>query len=365
MRKDSWKNKLILGISGILVLILLPLGCGRSGAPGRRFARSDVPVPVIVEEVMKRDLKEFARITGKLEGITDIIMLSETTGRVLAIAKSLGDWIEEGEMIGTLDNEVVRIRLEQARAALNSANAARETAQMNFQATSRLYDNGSASQAEYQQALYAYQSAVAQRDGAAASLEAAQKAYDNSLLKAPVSGYISYMPLQVGETIFPNAPIAGIVNRQQLLLKSGIGENQIMNIKNDQPVIITYRGREYPARVRGVGVKAAQGSASYPVEIILDNSHGELMPGMVVNALIRTNVYRDIIYTETAFIRSSYDDLYVYTVNDSIRAERTKVTVARTVNEFSIISSGLDAGMKMVIEGIDSLEDGSAVNVRN
>ena len=49
----------------LAALMMFLAGCGRSGAPGRRFARSDVPVPVIVEEVQKRYLTEFIRITGK------------------------------------------------------------------------------------------------------------------------------------------------------------------------------------------------------------------------------------------------------------------------------------------------------------
>ncbi|MBW6516639.1 MAG: efflux RND transporter periplasmic adaptor subunit [Candidatus Cloacimonetes bacterium] len=355
------KEKTIL-LVGLMILLLL-VGCGRGGAPGRRFARPEVPVPVIVEEVERRDLSEFLRITGKLEGITDIVMLSETSGQVLSLSKSLGDWIEKGEEIGKLDNEVVRIRLEQARAALNSANAAMETARMNYDSTSRLFENGSASQAEYQQALFAFQGAVAQRDGAAAALESAQKAFENSQLIAPVSGYISSLPLQVGEMIFPNSPIAGIVNHQQLLLKGGIGENHILNVRTGQPVIVSYRDKEYPARVRGVGVKALSG-ATYPIEIILDNVRGELLPGMVVNAMIQTNQYQDVFYTETGFIHSSYDDLYVYTVNDSARAERTYVKVGSRVNEFTIIEEGLEVGMKLVVEGMDSLEDGVVVNVR-
>jgi RND family efflux transporter MFP subunit len=363
------KKRLLPFITGLVILGLLIVftGCNRgSGPPGQRGrTREEVPVPVIVEEVRLRDLEEFINITGKLEGITDITMISETSGRVLSLSKSLGDWINEGEKIGELDNEIIRIRLEQAKAALASAQAALETAEMNYRTGSKLYRDGSVSQAEYQQALFAWQGAVAQRDGASANLESAQKAYENSLLLAPVSGNISSLPLKVGETIFPNTPIAGIVNHRELLLKGGISENHILGVKKGQPVTLTYRGKEYPARVKGIGVKPLPNSATYPVEIILANGDGELLPGMVVNASIQINVYSDLIYTDSGNIRTSFDDHFVYTVDENMEAVRKNITKGKTVNEFTIITSGLETGDLVVVEGIDTLQEGMKVNVRN
>jgi len=219
--------------------IFLTAACNRR-APAERRDREEIAVPVIVEEVKLQDLAEFINITGKLEGIRDVNMISETTGRIMTLNKSLGDWIEEGDELGTIDNEVFRIRLDQARAALASANAQLETAAMNYRTTSSLYEGGSVSQAEYQQALFAHQSAIAQRDGAAAALESAEKTYNDSRLLAPLSGYITSLNLKIGETIFPNTPIAGIVDYRQLLMKGGISEHDIRSVKKDQEVIIEY-----------------------------------------------------------------------------------------------------------------------------
>lgn len=365
---DRSKSRYQLFFTALLVTVIaLSSACNRRSAPGgqRRAAAEERAVPVIVEEVTHRPLAEHINITGKLEGITDVTMLSETTGRVLSLAKSLGDWINEGEKIGRIDNEVFRIRHNQAEAALASAVAALENARMNYLSASKLLENGSVSQAEYQQALFAHQSAIAQRDGAAAALESARKAYDNSRLIAPVSGYISYLPLKIGETIFPNSPIAGIVNHKQLFLKGGVGEDFIVSLRKGQPVIVSYKGNDFPAEVYGVGVRPLGNSASYPVEIILDNSKGELLPGMVVTASIKVNLYQDIIFTDSANIRASYDDSYVYTINENSEAVRTVIRQGRSVNNFTIIEEGLETGMQIVVEGIDSLEEGIKVDVRN
>lgn len=363
--KRTILNRILISVLSV-VLLLTVAGCGGGSGRGqqRGAARAETPVPVITEEVKLRDLAEYIRITGKLEGITDITMISETQGRVLSLEKNVGDWIEKDEVIGSLDNEIVRIRLEQARAALAAAEVAKENTELNYRSTSRLYEQDSVSQAEYQQALIAYQGAVAQRDGAAAALESAQKAYDNSRLAAPVAGYISSLSLNVGETIYPNTPVAGIVNHEWLLLKSGVSENNILSVKRDQPVTIRYAGREYPARVRTVGVKPMANTSSYPVEIILDNESGELLPGMVAIAGIEIGIHHDIIYTETGNIRSRYDDYYVYTIDEDNTARRTLITRGRDIDSYTLITSGLQTGDLVVTEGIDSLDDGMKVNIR-
>ncbi len=359
-------NRLNLPIALLLIvwLLFLAVGCNRR-SPAERPTREDVAVPVIVEEVELRDLAEFIRITGKLEGIRDVNMVSETTGRILTLNKILGDWIEEGEELGTLDNEVYRIRLEQARAALASANAQLESAAMSYRTTNRLYESGSVSQAEYQQALFAHQSAIAQRDGAAAALESAQKTYNDSRLRAPISGYITSLNLKVGETIFPNTLIAGIVDYRKLLMKGSVSEHNIQAVRKDQAAFIEYQGEEFSASVRGLGMKPSSNSASYPVEIIMNNDEGKLIPGMVVSANIKVNINESVIYTDTSNIRSRYDEHFVYIIDEDNLARRRKVTRGRVINEFTIIISGLNVGDRLVVEGIDSLEEGSRVNIRS
>ena len=79
-------KKIIPAISLILILMFL-VGCG--GRPSRRQDEVTRTVPVIVEEVMPRTLNEYIQLTGKLEGWTDIVMASETSGKILELKKQL------------------------------------------------------------------------------------------------------------------------------------------------------------------------------------------------------------------------------------------------------------------------------------
>ncbi len=368
-RKKSLKNilkkqALILAAVAALGTITIT-GCNRGG-PGRpQMSGEQAAVPVLVEKVERRDLTEYITISGKLEGMVDVTLLSETNGRVTAIHKHLGDRIEEGERLGSIDNEVYRIGLSQAHAALSSAGAGLRTAEMNYETTKKLFENGTASQVEYQQAKVAYQAAIAQRDGANAGLETAKRAYANSRLVSPVSGYIAALHLKIGETIFPNAPVAAIIDRDRLILRSGVSERHVRSVSRGQRATVHYQGEQYPAVVRGVGLKPAANASSYPIEVELDNRDGKLVPGMIVRVTIETNIYRDVIYTETGNIQISYDDSFVYTADEDSQAVRTDIVPGLVVNEYTLIQEGLEIGSRIIVEGQEALEEGMIVNIRN
>jgi len=347
-----------------VLVLLITTGCGRPSPSTENLQEgNEITVPVIVEEIIKRDLAEYINITGKLKGISEVTFYSETSGRVLNIYKTLGDWIEKNENFGVLDNQVFRIRYDQAVASLASVQAALEKASLNHDTANKLFDRESISRVEYQQSLFAYQAAVAQRDGAKANLESAQRSYENSRLVAPATGYISSINISEGETLSPNTPIATIVNDSQLILATGISERHIRNVDKDQNVIIDYRGKEYSGVIRGVGVKPLPNSSSYPVEIVLDNKERELMSGNIVNARIQSNLFEDVIFIESANIRTQLDKSYVYIVDDNSLAIKVIISKGKQVDNYTIVTDGISTGDLLITEGIDSVQDGTPVNL--
>ncbi len=357
-------------IRGIVSFVIIILGlmivsaCNRK--PSQSFGqRPDTAIAVSVETVRERDLQEFITITGKLEGITDITLLSETSGRIIAVKKNLGDWVDEGAELAVLDNEVYQIRLEQSKASLLAAETAFRAAEINYKSAEKLYEKGNISQSDYQQSLLSFQGAIAQKEGAEASLKSAQKAYDDSRLIVPVSGYISAHYLKIGESVFPNMPLVGIVNPETLILNGGVGENNIKSLRVNQKVYVEYKDKQYEGVLSGFGIKPSPNTANYPIKITIANKNKELLPGMVVSANILTYLNEKVIYTEAANSRKRFDDVYVMVVNADSKAELRKVDIAKSVAEQIVIKSGLNVGDRVVVEGIDLLEEGVSVTVGN
>ncbi len=350
----------------ILVLLITLVSCTKKRKPGMDIGDkpSEKEVIVMVQEMKLQDLDKYVNIIGKLEGITDVDLSSETNGKVIEIYKNLGDWVNEGDAIARVDNTDAKNLLLQAQAALLAAEANLETANMSMKASQKMHDENIISESEFLQAKSSLKNAQAGYNGALASAESARKNLENSRFTAPVSGYIAELKLEVGEMVNQSIKIAGIVNSKKLKIKAGISESDISFVQKNDPVKIIYNNQEYAGKISGVGIRPTSGGNNYPVEIVLSNPNKELYPGMVIEGQIFSQTYENILYTSIENLREKYDKKFVYIINSENRAEIRTITLGEKVENNIIITSGLEVGDKLVIDGIDSLSDGTLVDAR-
>lgn len=346
--------------------LLLPFifsACGKRNTATKGPAKDDRQA-VMVEELSLRPLDEFISVSGKLEGITDLTMSSETAGRILQLYKRLGDRVDKGERLGKVENEILQIRLDQAEAALLSAETSLDNAHRNLNYAEASKTKNLISDAEFNTALTAFKSAKAGFDGAKAAREAAKLAYDNSYLLAPESGIISNLMVSAGQYINPGTPIAKITDSSSLILKTGVGETQIGKLSKGQAAEIRYLGneRKFNGRIRGFGISPLTNTATYAVEIEVA-PQGVLMPGMVVSAKILTQRYQNLLYTAIPNISKEFGKNYLYVVQGD-KAIKKEVLLGKIIGENVEILSGVEAGEMIVTTGSENLEDGSPVQIR-
>lgn len=350
-------------ILSFLAISLMLTACGKKSAP--KFQAKDDKQPVTVEELSLRELDDFIMVSGKLEGITDITMSSETSGRVLQVYKKLGDFVSRGERIGRVDNDVYQYRYDQSEAALASAQSAFDTAQRNLNYAEQSYKKNLISQAEYNGALSAYKGAKAALDGARAGLESSRTGINGSYFTAPESGTISSLNIAAGQFIAAGAPVASITDASRLIIKTGVGESQIGKLKKGQRVEISYPGRteKLAGTVRGFGIRPLANSATYPVEIEISNPKG-LLPGMVVTAKIMTEHYTDLLYSSITNFSKEFGKTYAFVIDANNKAQKKEITLGKVIGEYAVIESGLEVGDRIVTSGAENLENNSIVEIK-
>ncbi|HRY84343.1 MAG TPA: efflux RND transporter periplasmic adaptor subunit, partial [Candidatus Cloacimonadota bacterium] len=205
------KYKLIFLLSLVLVL-----NACKGGKPAAAMPKDEAQ-PVTVEELSLRPLDDFITVSGKLEGISNVTMSSEASGRIIQLYKKLGDYVKQGERIGRLDNDAYQYRYDQSEAALASAQSAFDNAQKNLNYAEESLKRGLISQAEYNTALSAFKGAKAALDGARAGLETSRSSVAASYLTAPASGVISNLNVNKGQFVAAGAPVATITDASSSL----------------------------------------------------------------------------------------------------------------------------------------------------
>jgi RND family efflux transporter MFP subunit len=236
-----------------------------------------------------------------------------------------------------------------------------------YNSNAELYKEGSISTVEYHNSLSTFKNAQALLQGAKAALESRTRALHNSQFFSPVDGRIVDLPIRVGQTITIGQRVAGIVDAQTLMIRTGVSETAIRAVSRGQTVTVSHRnnGESHVGRITGIGYRPLANITSFPIEIEIDNRAGKLIPGMVVSCEILSNVNRNVIYVPMSIILREFDTDFVFVIDANNVAHRRNVVLGRQVRENTIITSGLAPGEKLVIEGHDRIRDGSRVIVRS
>jgi RND family efflux transporter MFP subunit len=350
-----------------IIIIFALIACDRQQTPQqtRGFRPDSRQETVIVEEIKLGTLNEYTRLTGVLEGKTDINFNSEISGRIVEVLKVLGDNVRKGEPIGRIDNRDIEIQVLQAEAAVLATEAALLSAETNYNANHELFQNKRLSEFEYHNSVSALKNAKAQLQNAKANLENRNRALQNSQFLAPVEGQIVDLPIRVGQTIAVGQKIAGIVDVRTLKIRTGVGENAIKSISRGQNVRVTQRnGNETIGRVSGIGLKPLANIATYPIEIEIPNRDMKFIPGMVVSCEILNQTHNNVVFILMSIVLKEYDDDFVFVVDANNIAHRRNVVLGRQISENVIVESGLAVGDRLVTEGFDRITDGARVIVR-
>ncbi|NNC83872.1 MAG: efflux RND transporter periplasmic adaptor subunit [Flavobacteriales bacterium] len=192
---------------------------------------------VQVEEAVKRDIVEMVSANGKIQPETDIKISPEVSGKILEIHVKEGDRVSEGDLLLTLNPDLLEANQARASASLNSARAnlanararlAQAEAQFfnvdrSYARSQQLFNDGVISQAEMDQAESNYRSALAEKQAAEETVAASRysvrsaeatlsEASDNlerTSIFAPKDGIITALQVEEGETVLGTIQMAG------------------------------------------------------------------------------------------------------------------------------------------------------------
>jgi RND family efflux transporter MFP subunit len=350
----------------IFLTSILILSCSKTEEGAKKQGNMpDTPAPSVkIEVVQPKMLQLYAEITGKLEGITDIVYYSEVSGKVKSINKRLGDQVKKGEAIAYLDSQNYRISYDQTNSELKSAEANLDALRIKLESTQKLFESGKVSKFELTNDQSALKKAEAAVEGARAGVERARLNYENSKFISPVDGSIAQINIKEGQFVATGQAVASIVDCAQLLIKTGLTENDIVSIRNGSPVEVRHNGEEkiVTGKVTGFG-KRPDATGNYPVEILIENKNRELLPGMIVRGKIESTRLEGIIYTDFDNIVEEFGKYFVYVISPDNKAEKRQVTIGKKYGNMIIINSGLNPGDKMVVSGVDMMTNGIEVRI--
>jgi HlyD family secretion protein len=321
---------------------------------------------------------------------------SKVTGKVLEVFVEEGKAVKKGQVLARLDDSQIRAALAVARAQLSTARGAAaedearlREAERQFKRLSQLVRERVVGLAEVDTAQSAVESLKARIALAAQQVEVVQSQVaslevdlGDMVVRAPFDGVAISKDAQPGEMISPisagggftRTGICTIVDMTSLEIEVDVSESFINVVKPNQPVeavLNAYKDWRIPAHVITTVPTADRQKATVRVRIGFEALEPRILPDMGVGVSFLNERQpqspdtpaKPRLVVPKAAVRTEAGQSVVFVVREE-RAERRAVTTGATGGEQVEIVSGLNAGERIVVEGVSSLADGARVKER-
>jgi RND family efflux transporter MFP subunit len=332
-------------------------------------AGAQPPPPVVVATAELREVVHEVQVTGSVVSPRLARVSSEVAGQVETLHVELGDRVEAGAPLVTLDAEIARIALQAARAATREAHAALEDARRRLAEAERLSAELTIAETE----LRARRAEV-EMDAATLEVREAGERREAALLarhtlRAPFDGVVSQRMTQAGEWLEPGAPVVELTATAPLRLDFEVPQEFYPRITSTLALRVSLDalpGRELAAHVIASVPRSATQSRTFLLLTRLDDAAVPIIPGMSARAWLRLSGEREgVTVPRDALLRYPDGRVMVWVLehrDDGLHAvHEQRVEVGRAFDGLVEVRSGLQAGMQVVVRGNEGLVEGQRV----
>ncbi len=354
------------------------------------------PAPIPVHTVLVRETagdgteRTVLNSSGYVTARREATVSSKITGKVVEVLVEEGMKVQEGQILARLDDTNIKTSLRLAEAQLVSAtNALAETrvrlreANQEMQRVTGLMKNKIATQADYDHAEAAVLAFKARLEQQQADVKVAEKQVasweqqmDDTIIHAPFSGIVTVKSAQPGEMISPisagggftRTGICTIVDMESLEIEIDVNESYINRVRAGQTVeasLDAYPEWRIPCKVIAIIPTADRQKSTVKVRVAFDHLDPRILPEMSVKVAFREAdgsgpvAEHTVVAPKTAVQQRDGHDV-VLVVKDG-HAERRPVTVSKKLLDEVLISAGVVAGERVIVDSPPGLTDGAAV----
>ncbi len=370
LRMLSGRSQSTLLLAGMLVILALG-ACKEKAVP---------PDPVRIVRAMRvAGPDEFMRrsFPGLASASTEVNLSFRVGGPLISRPVSVGDMVEVGDIVASIDPRDFEVRLESVRGQLERAEAALDYAQTEYDRILRIreQDPGATSELALDTALRERNVQKANVRSLEAGVMTAEDQLGYTQLKAPFAGRVVATYVENFEDVLPKRPIVRILDRARIEFGISIPEGMIGYAPYVEEIMIRFdaiAGREFPATVKEIGEEATQATRTYPVTLVMDHPDDvEILAGMAGDARITSRPPQfeeaGIAIPATAvFSDGSSSDTFVWVCDMSSRTLKRRKVEARHFSDTGLsVQSGLSAGEWVVVAGVHTAKEGQEVRIED
>ena len=374
-------HKHILARSVGLALLASGLlaGCGDKGEAGQGAGEMP-PAAVDVVTLHAAPLQLMSELTGRTAPLRVAEVRPQVNGIILKRLFTEGSDVKAGQLLYQIDPAVYQAAVASAKANLAKAQANEQSARLKAQRYAELVKVKAISRQEYDDADAAWKQQVAEIGAAKAALQSANINLAYTRITAPISGRIGKSAVTEGALVTaqqadsltsisqldPMYVDARQSTADLLRLKRQVAAGKLTQGKQDGAKVSfqledgSQYGEQGTLQFSDVTVDETTGMVT--LRVLVPNPHDLLLPGMFMRATLQEGERPEgLLVPQTAVTRTPKGGATVMVVTADNKVELREVQLSRVVGDSWVVESGLDAGEKVIVAGLQKVKPGAVV----
>jgi membrane fusion protein (multidrug efflux system) len=376
------KNPIDYGLFGTIALcaplfsILWLVGCN-----GQTEAQQAAQAPEVAVVVIQPQRVE---LSTELPGRTSPYRIAEIRPQVNGIVQKRlfqeGADVKAGQLLYQIDSAPFQVAHESARASLAKAQANLPSLKLKAERYKELLAEDAVSRQDYDDAAASVEQSRAEVEYWKAAVEAARINLGYTRVAAPISGRIGKSSVTDGAlvTAYQPAPLAVIQQLDPIYVDVTQSSAELLRLRRNlesgrlsangetsrKVRLLLEDGAPYPQegtlQFRDVTVDPTTGS--FTLRIVVPNQRNLLLPGMFLRAVVQEGVMEQaILAPQQGIIRTPKGEPVAWVVDESGKVQQRPLVLNRTIGNAWLVSSGLSAGDRVIVEGTLNVRPGMVV----
>src|SRR3989454_1062211 len=360
-----------------IIMVAMALLC-LAGCKGKVDANPPPPVAVEVVEVKGQDVPVYHDWIGTLEGLVNAQIRAQVTGYLLAQNYREGDPVKKGDLLFQIDQRPFQAALAQAQGQLVQAEAHVGKTELDVKRFTPLAKANAISQQELDDAVQANLAAEAAVTSARAAVEQAQLNLEFTGILSPIDGIAGIAKAQIGDLVGPvTGELTTVSTIDPIKVYYSVTEQAYINFTTlfSDPEARTESTRQlelqlifsdcstYPreGRVYAVDRQINPTTGALRVEALFPNPGNALRPGQFARVRVKFDTRKGALLVPQRAVSELQGSYQIAVVDSDSKAHIRPVKVGERSGAMWIIEEGLKPGERVVVEGIQKVKEGATV----